>query len=127
MHNVKIQAANDFIQKKSVEVDSTYRHEYHVMAPIGWINDPNGFVYFKGEYHLFFQHYPYDSVWGPMHWGHAKSKDLVHWEALPVALAPSEEYDQSGCYSGSAIEKDGKLYLLYTGYVEQNGERREDQ
>ncbi len=55
-----------------------YRLGYHVMAKAGWINDPNGFSYFKGYYHIFYQYYPYGSDWGPMHWGHARSKDLVH-------------------------------------------------
>ena len=98
-----------------------------MLPPIGWMNDPNGFVYFRGEYHLFYQFYPYDSVWGPMHWGHAKSKDLLHWEELPVALAPSESYDKDGCFSGSAIVKDDKLYLLYTGHVDDEEKREETQ
>lgn len=127
MHKIEVEKANEFIKKRSQEVVTTYRNRYHLMAPIGWINDPNGFVYFQGEYHLFFQYYPYDSIWGPMHWGHAKSKDLVHWEQLPVALAPGEEYDKNGCFSGSAIEKDGKLYLVYTGHVEEGDYRREVQ
>ncbi|WP_235715065.1 glycoside hydrolase family 32 protein [Halalkalibacter akibai] len=79
------------------------------------MNDPNGFSYFNGEYHLFYQHHPYSPKWGPMHWGHVKSKDLVNWEHLPIALAPSEDYDVDGCFSGSAFEKDGKMYLMYTG------------
>ncbi|MGO2100719.1 glycoside hydrolase family 32 protein [Vagococcus salmoninarum] len=108
-------------------VKQDYKPQYHLSTPIGWMNDPNGFVYYQGEYHLFYQHYPYDSVWGPMHWGHAKSKDLVTWEDLPVALEPTEEYESEGCFSGSAIEKDGKLYLLYTGHVERDGVRRETQ
>lgn len=91
--------------------------KYHVSPPIGWMNDPNGFCYYKGDYHLFYQHYPYSSNWGSMHWGHARSNDLVFWEHLQVALAPSEAYDADGCYSGSAIEKDGKIYLVYTGHV----------
>jgi beta-fructofuranosidase len=94
-----------------------YRLNYHLMAEVGWMNDPNGFIQYNGEYHLFYQHYPYKSVWGPMHWGHAVSRDLVKWEYLPIALAPDEAFDQDGCFSGSAIEKDGKLVLMYTGHV----------
>lgn len=122
-----IKKANEYISDGKANVNQEYRNNYHVMAPVGWINDPNGFVYYKGEYHLFYQHYPYDTVWGPMHWGHVKSKDLVHWEHMPVALAPTEEYELDGCFSGSAIEKDGKLYLMYTGHYERAGTKREVQ
>lgn len=93
-----------------------YRLGYHVMAPAGWINDPNGFVYFKGQYHIFYQHYPYSAEWGPMHWGHAVSDDLVHWQTLPIALAPEDPMTENGVFSGSAIVKDDKLYLMYTGH-----------
>lgn len=113
----EIEKVNQYIAENQKNVDSKYRHHYHVMAPIGWINDPNGFVFYQGEYHLFYQYHPYSSDWGPMHWGHSKSKDLVHWEDLPVALMPDQAYDKDGCFSGSAIEKDGKLYLMYTGHV----------
>ncbi|ONI45598.1 hypothetical protein AN641_03745 [Candidatus Epulonipiscioides gigas] len=95
-----------------------YRPKYHISSPVGWINDPNGLIFYKGEYHAFYQYYPYDTIWGPMHWGHAKSKDLIKWEYLPVALAPDMEYEKIGCFSGSAIEQDGKLYLVYTGASE---------
>lgn len=122
-----IKKANEYVFNLKSNINQEYRNSYHVMAPVGWINDPNGFVYYKGEYHLFYQHYPYDSVWGPMHWGHVKSKDLVHWEHMPVALAPTEDYELDGCFSGSAIEKDGKLYLMYTGHYERDGIRREVQ
>lgn len=94
-----------------------YRLNYHLMGEYGWINDPNGFIQYKGVYHLFYQHYPYESKWGPMHWGHAVSRDLIKWEYEPIALAPDESYDADGCFSGSAIEKDGLLYLMYTGHV----------
>ncbi len=93
-----------------------YRLGYHVMAKSGWINDPNGFCYFKGYYHIFYQHHPYSADWGPMHWGHARSKDLVHWEDLPIALTPGSKEDKDGCFSGSAIVKDDTLYLFYTGH-----------
>lgn len=122
-----LQKANQFIQNNQGSVNPQYRNHYHLMAPIGWINDPNGFVYFQGAYHLFYQYYPYDSAWGPMHWGHAKSTDLIDWTHLPVALAPTETYEADGCFSGSAIEKDGKLYLMYTGHVERDGIKREVQ
>lgn len=92
-----------------------YRLNYHIMAPSGWINDPNGFVFFKGYYHIFYQYHPESVKWGPMHWGHARSCDLVHWEQLPIALFPGDAEDPDGCFSGSAIEKDGRLYLMYTG------------
>lgn len=114
-----VERANQFIQKYKDEVNQKFKPKHHFSAEIGWINDPNGFVYFQGEYHLFYQFYPYDSVWGPMHWGHAKTKDFVNWEHLPVALAPDMPYDKDGCFSGSAIVKDDVLWLMYTGNVEQ--------
>lgn len=89
---------------------------FHVTGGIGWINDPNGFSLYKGEYHLFFQYYPYDVSWGPMHWGHVKTKDFIRWEYLPAALAPDDACDKDGCFSGSAVElPDGEHLLLYTG------------
>lgn len=86
----------------------------HVKSPGNWINDPNGFIYYRGNYHLFYQYFPYAPEWGTMHWGHAVSKDLIHWEHLGVALFPTKSYDQNGVFSGSALEKDGKLYLYYS-------------
>lgn len=90
---------------------------FHLTPRVGWMNDPNGFSYYKGMYHLFYQYNPYSTMWGPMHWGHAVSKDLLHWEHLPVALAPDYPYDdKNGCFSGSAIElDDGRHLIIYTG------------
>lgn len=96
----------------------------HMKAPGNWINDPNGFIYYRGEYHLFYQYFPYAPRWGTMHWGHAVSRDLVHWEHLGVALYPTKGYDQNGVFSGTALELDGKLCLYYSAvrYLRQDEE-----
>ena len=118
-HNEALLKAEKFQQKMETIAQNDYwRPQYHIAAPANWLNDPNGFCFYKGEYHLFYQYHPYSSQWGPMHWGHVASKDLVNWELRPIALAPTDEYDKDGCFSGSAIEKDGNLYLLYTGHVD---------
>lgn len=89
----------------------------------GWMNDPNGLVFFKGRYHAFFQHYPYAPKWGQMHWGHAVSSDLIHWEEKPIALYPDQPYENSGgCYSGSAVVRDDVLYLMYTSVSRELGQ-----
>lgn len=99
------------------------RLQVHVEPEKGWINDPNGLIYYNGRYHAFYQHYPHAPHWGPMHWGHAVSRDLLHWEEQPMALTPDQPYeDLYGCFSGSAIEKDGKLWVVYTAVSKEQGQ-----
>ncbi|MCZ8522799.1 MULTISPECIES: glycoside hydrolase family 32 protein [Paenibacillus] len=118
--------ADRYISDHKHEVREAYRLNYHLMPELGWMNDPNGFIHYGGAYHLFYQHYPYASVWGPMHWGHAVSRDLISWEYLPVGLAPDMPYDSGGCFSGSAVEKDGTLVLMYTGHVVTGPDKDKD-
>lgn len=119
-HNIE-KAWQEAKQKESIVSKGNMRQFYHFMPQTGWMNDPNGLIYFKGKYHIFYQYNPYQPRWGNIYWGHAVSDDLFHWEYLPPALAPSEPYDtapRGGCFSGSAIEHEGRLFLMYTGTSE---------
>ncbi len=119
MISKKLQRARDF-EKKYGPYVAEELPKFHVTGAIGWINDPNGFAPYKGEYHLFFQYHPYDVKWGPMHWGHVKTTDFVRWERLPIAMAPDADYDKGGCFSGGAVEMpDGRHLLMYTGVRNQ--------
>lgn len=104
------------------DYNERYRPQLHFSPPCNWINDPNGMVYLDGRYHLFYQYHPHSNVWGPMHWGHAFSEDLVHWEHCSVALAPDE---LGFIWSGSAVhdyhntsglgqDGQGPLVCIYT-------------
>ena len=104
------------------QISPAQRPGFHLSPRVGWMNDPNGFSWYGGQYHLFYQYNPYDTVWGPMHWGHAVSRDLLHWQSLPAALAPDTPPDQDGCFSGSAAAlPDGRHLLLYTGVRRKAG------
>lgn len=101
------------------------RPVYHFTPPANWMNDPNGVIQWQGRYHFFYQHNPDAPVWGNMHWGHAVSPDLVHWEHLPIALAPTPGGpDERGCFSGCMVVNNGQPTLIYTGV---RGERYEIQ
>lgn len=113
----KLDKANSYIEKNKVPADQ--RPAFHVTAPVGWINDPNGFSVYQNKYHLFYQYHPYSDVWGPMHWGHCVTQDFIKWEDLSVAIAPDESFDADGCFSGSAIETDRGHILVYTGVYEE--------
>ena len=120
-----LQRARDF-EKTHIPLVAEELPKFHVTGGVGWINDPNGFALYQGEYHLFYQYYPYETKWGPMHWGHVKTKDFIHWERLPAALAPDCAFDKDGCFSGGAVEMpDGRHLLMYTGVrteCRENGE-----
>ena len=118
-----LQKARQYEQKYGALIRDEERPAYHLSPKIGWMNDPNGFSVYDGKYHLFYQYHPYSTQWGPMHWGHAVSTDLLNWEFLPAAIAPDMPYDKDGCFSGSAIEMDnGKQLLMYTGVERVQGE-----
>lgn len=115
-----LREARKFEEVSEKMIAEEERPAFHLSARTGWMNDPNGFSYYKGKYHLFYQYNPYNSYWGPMHWGHAVSDDLLHWEYLPTALAPDEFYDRDGCFSGGAVTlPDGRQLLMYTGVIRE--------
>jgi len=91
-----------------------YRPKYHFLPLKGWMNDPNGPIYYNECYHLFYQHNPNDDKWGDIHWGHARSADLVQWEHLPIALAPSAQNGEVHCFSGCVVLDGETPTLFYT-------------
>jgi len=112
-----LQEAFDYM--KNCQTPTGLRNTFHFDVPCGWLNDPNGCIYAYGKYHIFYQFNPFaPNSTGIMYWGHATTQDFFHWEKLPPAIAPDSEYDKTGCWSGGAIVKDGKMYLMYTGNVD---------
>lgn len=96
----------------SMAEEKNLRPVFHLASPCGWINDPNGFSYYSGKVHLFFQYHPYGNKWGPMHWGHAESTDMLNWNFLPVALAPDTNADGISFASEKQICFDYEFYSL---------------
>lgn len=112
-------------------LNDIYTPVLHFKAPFGWLNDPNGLMYANEQWHLFYQHYPMSNVWGPMHWGHAVSEDLVHWVHCPIAIAPDElgtmfsgsgiidKQNDSGIFDGPS---DNNLIIFYTASLHKEGQ-----
>ncbi|HIQ77283.1 MAG TPA: glycoside hydrolase family 32 protein [Candidatus Faecousia excrementipullorum] len=116
MQTYTLEKARAYETKYAPFISRDERPGYHLSPMVGWMNDPNGFCFHNGKYHIFYQYHPYSNHWGPMHWGHAVSTDLLHWQYLPVALAPDSPADCFGCFSGSAVTlPDGRHLLMYTG------------
>ncbi|HIU74300.1 MAG TPA: glycoside hydrolase family 32 protein, partial [Candidatus Pelethocola excrementipullorum] len=110
-----------------------FRPKVHFTPPAMWSNDPNGMVYIDGIWHLYYQHHPKEAVWGPMHWGHAVSRDLLHWEHLPIALYPDEKgyifsgsavYDRDNT-SGFARDGETPIVAIYTNHRAEDGREQQ--
>src|SRR5262252_8828914 len=100
--------AFDFLTERKRLDGNPHRPQYHFLPPANWMNDPNGLIQWRGRYHMFYQHNPLAARFGPMHWGHAVSDDLVHWRDLPIALAPTPgSPDADGCWSGCIVDDGG--------------------
>ncbi len=115
----QLQALTPYIEPVACE----HRPAWHVSPPQGLLNDPNGFIYHQGQYHLFYQWYPYACVHKDKYWAHLTSKDLVNWDWQPVALTPSDWFDSHGVFSGHALSQGEQLMLFYTGNVRIDEQR----
>lgn len=99
-----------------------FRTKYHIMPPVGWLNDPNGLCQFRGIYHAYFQYSPLNVNGGGGYWGHCTSRDMLHWEYQDPVLTADTPEDEDGVYSGSALVEDDRMYLFYTGNVKKPGD-----
>lgn len=115
------------IFEKEHQCDVSEQPAFHLTPAVGWMNDPNGFSFYNGQIHLFYQYHPYSMKWGPMHWGHQTTTDLIVWDRKPCALAPEDAFDDMGVFSGSAIEVDGQHVLIYTGVTGKEENERQNQ
>lgn len=120
----ELSKANAYIAKAKKSVNGKYRLKYHVMPPAGWMNDPNGLIYFNGKYHLYYQFNPYDTHTGKMCWGHVVSEDLVSYTDCGAALMHEGGHER--VFSGGAIETDGKITAYYTLHTEDGENKTEE-
>lgn len=126
MTQSRLQMAQKALENLHARRGNTFYPHFHLAPPAGWMNDPNGLIWFNNRYHAFYQHHPFNEHWGPMHWGHATSEDMIHWRHEPIALAPGDNDDKDGCFSGSAVDDNGVLSLIYTGHTWLAGEGNDD-
>lgn len=106
---------NEIIKLKNTVDSCPYRQQFHIQPNTGLLNDPNGFSYYNGEYHLFYQWFPLGPVHGLKYWYHVSSKDLVNWKDCGIGITPDKYFDSHGAYSGTGIVENEKLHILYTG------------
>ena len=109
--------AKTLLELQAKAAKSPYQLKYHIRPSSGLLNDPNGFSYFNGKWHVFYQSFPFGAAHGLKSWMHLISEDLVHWQELGLALTPDTPLDSHGAYSGSALPIGDKLFLMYTGNV----------
>ncbi|MDF7666196.1 sucrose-6-phosphate hydrolase [Bifidobacterium sp. ESL0745] len=121
-HDKELAKAEASVDELELERVDRWYPKFHIASNAGWINDPNGLCYYKGRWHVYYQLHPYGTQWGPMHWGHVSSTDMVSWRRDPIAMAPSLEEEKDGVFSGCAvIDDDDKLRFYYTGHRWMNG------
>ena len=117
------QKAREELERMGRTVESCpFRTRFHIMPPVGWLNDPNGLCQFRGLFHAYFQYSPLNVHGGGGYWGHCTSRDLIHWDYQEPALTTDIPEDRSGVYSGSALIENGRMYLFYTGNVKFPGD-----
>jgi beta-fructofuranosidase len=123
LHPKNLFAQNDDALQKKLAADPL-RPQFHLLPAKNWMNDPNGPIFWRGKYHMFFQYNPNSAVWGDMHWNHAVSDDMIHWKHEPIALAPTPTGDDSdGCFTGSAVNDNGTATIIYTGVKSVSADR----
>ena len=119
--------ANQFLKENVEHIDYTFRSNFHMEPTIGWMNDPNGLIYFNGEFHLFYQANPFATTNFNLAWGHFISKNLIEYYETDFALYPEPTKKETGCFSGSGFVYNNELALVYTRHYENDGKTYENQ